>query len=61
MIKYYCDKCSKEVKSVDDLMTVGFFQYFLSSWGREESFGDVCSNCQAKIKAFIDSLEGENP
>ena len=53
MIKYYCDTCGDEVKNDDDLVTVGFFKYFLSQWSREKSFGDVCPKCQRKITEFI--------
>ena len=57
MIKYYCDICGDEVENNEDLVTVGFFDYFLSSWSSKERFGDICLKCQKKIRVFIKSLQ----
>ena len=51
--KYTCDCCGKEVKSEDDLETLGIREFNLLKGEDDVNLYDVCKECEDKLEEVI--------
>ena len=62
MIKYFCDKCGKEVEYKFDLTlnniriqpgSVVFFKDALSTWSKQDEEVALCPDCQEELRRWL--------